>query len=147
MNTTRRYLCESLSFQYRYIPIGLLESLPGHINDRAPAFRGRDELGVLSLVLHLMAVLMHRMGVQRHCLRVRIAGTGSRYPRCSLDQHLSHGCSHPSTRVMHMMRRAKAESNHGRKYPLVTPKKLSVPYEFFSFSILRRKRKLKMYFG
>ncbi|KAI0923022.1 tRNA-dihydrouridine synthase 3 [Taiwanofungus camphoratus] len=47
VNTTRRYLCEALSFQYRYIPIGLLEHLPGRINDRAPAFRGRDELETL----------------------------------------------------------------------------------------------------
>ncbi|GBE83622.1 zinc finger dihydrouridine synthase [Sparassis latifolia] len=47
VNTTRRYLCEALSFQYRYIPIGLLEHLPGHINDRAPAFHGRDELETL----------------------------------------------------------------------------------------------------
>ncbi|KAF8916842.1 hypothetical protein CPB85DRAFT_1374476 [Mucidula mucida] len=44
VNATRRYLCEALSFQYRYVPIGLLESLPGRINDRAPAFRGRNEL-------------------------------------------------------------------------------------------------------
>ncbi|KIK61755.1 hypothetical protein GYMLUDRAFT_42796 [Collybiopsis luxurians FD-317 M1] len=44
VNTTRRYLCEALSFQYRYVPIGLLEVLPGKINDRAPRFRGRDEL-------------------------------------------------------------------------------------------------------
>lgn len=47
VNTTRRYLCEALSFQYRYIPIGLLETLPARINDRAPAFRGRDELETL----------------------------------------------------------------------------------------------------
>lgn len=45
VNTTRRYLCEALSFQYRYVPIGLLERLPGRLNDRAPAFRGRDDLG------------------------------------------------------------------------------------------------------
>jgi hypothetical protein len=45
VNTTRRYLCEALSFQYRYVPIGLLEVIPGRINDRAPAFKGRDELG------------------------------------------------------------------------------------------------------
>jgi hypothetical protein len=45
VNTTRRYLCEALSFQYRYVPIGLLEQLPGRINDRAPAFRCRNELG------------------------------------------------------------------------------------------------------
>ncbi|KAF9269105.1 FMN-linked oxidoreductase [Marasmius fiardii PR-910] len=47
INATRRYLCEALSFQYRYVPIGLLERLPGRINDRAPAFRGRDELETL----------------------------------------------------------------------------------------------------
>ena len=46
VNTTRRYLCEALSFQYRYIPIGLLERWPARINERAPAFRGRDELGM-----------------------------------------------------------------------------------------------------
>ena len=49
-NTTRRYLCESLSFQYRYVPIGLLENLPGKINDRPPAYRGRDELGRCPLI-------------------------------------------------------------------------------------------------
>ncbi len=48
LNTTRRYLCEAISFQYRYVPIGLLEVLPGRLNDRPPAFRGRDELGALS---------------------------------------------------------------------------------------------------
>ncbi|KAF9467198.1 hypothetical protein BDZ94DRAFT_1211631 [Collybia nuda] len=47
VNATRRYLCEALSFQYRYVPIGLLEHLPGRINDRAPAFRGRNELETL----------------------------------------------------------------------------------------------------
>ncbi|KAF7982827.1 hypothetical protein HWV62_25776 [Athelia sp. TMB] len=47
VNTTRRYLCEALSFQYRYVPIGLLEHLPGRLNDRPPAFRGRNDLGNL----------------------------------------------------------------------------------------------------
>ncbi|KAI0340341.1 zinc finger dihydrouridine synthase [Trametopsis cervina] len=47
VNTTRRYLCEALSFQYRYVPIGLLETLPGRMNDRPPAFRGRNELETL----------------------------------------------------------------------------------------------------
>ncbi|KAJ7243845.1 zinc finger dihydrouridine synthase [Mycena haematopus] len=47
VNSARRYLCEALSFQYRYVPIGILEHLPGRINDRAPAFRGRDELETL----------------------------------------------------------------------------------------------------
>ncbi|KAF7333300.1 tRNA-dihydrouridine(47) synthase [NAD(P)(+)] [Mycena sanguinolenta] len=47
VNATRRYLCEALSFQYRYVPLGILEHLPGRINDRAPAFRGRDDLETL----------------------------------------------------------------------------------------------------
>ncbi|KAF8581807.1 zinc finger dihydrouridine synthase, partial [Ramaria rubella] len=47
INTTRRYLCEALSFQHRYIPIGLLERLPGRLNERAPRWRGRDELETL----------------------------------------------------------------------------------------------------
>ncbi|KAJ2922913.1 hypothetical protein H1R20_g14189, partial [Candolleomyces eurysporus] len=44
VNATRRYLCEALSFQYRYVPIGLLEVLPPKINERAPAFVGRNDL-------------------------------------------------------------------------------------------------------
>ncbi|KAG8978890.1 tRNA-dihydrouridine synthase 3 [Tulasnella sp. JGI-2019a] len=47
VNTTRRYLCESLSFQSRYIPLGILEVLPPKMNDRPPQFRGRDELETL----------------------------------------------------------------------------------------------------
>ncbi|KAJ7613036.1 zinc finger dihydrouridine synthase [Roridomyces roridus] len=47
VNQSRRYLCEALSFQYRYVPIGILEQLPAKINERAPAFRGRDELETL----------------------------------------------------------------------------------------------------
>ncbi|KAF8520318.1 dihydrouridine synthase-domain-containing protein, partial [Gautieria morchelliformis] len=46
VNTTRRYLGEALSFQHRYIPIGLLELLPGRLNDRPPSYHGRDEPGV-----------------------------------------------------------------------------------------------------
>ncbi|KAH9820290.1 hypothetical protein DFH28DRAFT_661346 [Melampsora americana] len=45
--TTRRFLCESLGFQYRYVPVGLLERLPARINDRPYPFKGRDELGTL----------------------------------------------------------------------------------------------------
>lgn len=45
LNTTRRFLCEALSFQCRYIPVGILETMPPLINDRPPLFRGRDELG------------------------------------------------------------------------------------------------------
>ncbi|CAE6509805.1 unnamed protein product [Rhizoctonia solani] len=47
VNHTRRFLCEALSFTYRYVPIGLLERLPGKINERPPAYRGRDDLECL----------------------------------------------------------------------------------------------------
>ncbi|WWC69769.1 uncharacterized protein I206_103712 [Kwoniella pini CBS 10737] len=47
INTTRRFLCEALSFQCRYIPIGLLERLPGKLNERPPAYKGRNELETL----------------------------------------------------------------------------------------------------
>ncbi|KAL7425046.1 tRNA-dihydrouridine synthase 3 [Cryptotrichosporon argae] len=47
INTTRRFLCEALSFQHRYIPLGLLERLPGKLNERPPAYQGRNELETL----------------------------------------------------------------------------------------------------
>jgi tRNA-dihydrouridine synthase 3 len=47
LGTTRRFLLEWLSFAHRYVPIGLLEHLPPNIQDRAPAFKGRDDLETL----------------------------------------------------------------------------------------------------
>ncbi|PYH95416.1 FMN-linked oxidoreductase [Aspergillus ellipticus CBS 707.79] len=47
VGTTRRFLMEWLSFSRRYVPLGLLEYLPPHLNDRPPAFRGRNELETL----------------------------------------------------------------------------------------------------
>lgn len=46
VNTTRRFMCEALSFNYRYIPVGILERLPAKMNDRPYPFKGRDELEV-----------------------------------------------------------------------------------------------------
>lgn len=40
------FVCESLSFTHRYVPVGLLERLPINMNERAFPFRGRDELEV-----------------------------------------------------------------------------------------------------
>lgn len=44
VNTTRRFLCEMLSFTHRYVPIGLLEHVPVRMNDRPPPYHGRDAL-------------------------------------------------------------------------------------------------------
>ncbi|KRY32399.1 conserved hypothetical protein [Trichinella spiralis] len=47
VNCTRRFLLEWLSFLCRYIPVGLLEYLPQKMNDRPPAYFGRDDLETL----------------------------------------------------------------------------------------------------
>ncbi|KAJ5936556.1 tRNA-dihydrouridine(47) synthase [Penicillium verhagenii] len=47
IGTTRRFMLEWLSFAHRYVPIGLLEYLPARINDRPPAWRGRNEMETL----------------------------------------------------------------------------------------------------
>lgn len=47
VNTTRRFLCEMLSFTHRYVPLGLLEHTPIRMNDRPPPFQGRDALETL----------------------------------------------------------------------------------------------------
>eukprot|EP00760_Papus_ankaliazontas_P038162 PhM_4_TR8895/c0_g1_i1/m.88146/K05544/DUS3; tRNA-dihydrouridine synthase 3 len=47
VETTRRFLLEWLCFLYRYVPVGLLETLPQRMNERPPAFVGRDDLETL----------------------------------------------------------------------------------------------------
>lgn len=47
VGTTRRFLLEWLSFSYRYVPVGIMEHLPPHLQDRPPAWRGRNELETL----------------------------------------------------------------------------------------------------
>ena len=74
VNTTRRYLCEALSFQYRYIPIGLLERLPARINERAPSFKGRDELGGYKSSLFTGSELINM--AQKRSWRAETAATG-----------------------------------------------------------------------
>jgi len=47
VGTTRRFLLEWLSFTCRYIPVGILEVLPPKLNERAPAYFGRDDMETL----------------------------------------------------------------------------------------------------
>lgn len=47
IGATRKFLLEYLSFTHRYVPIGVLEHLPPKINDRPPAYRGRNDLETL----------------------------------------------------------------------------------------------------
>ncbi|KAL9618461.1 MAG: hypothetical protein Q9160_006839 [Pyrenula sp. 1 TL-2023] len=47
VGNTRRFLLEWLSFTYRYVPVGLLEVLPPNMQERPPAYRGRNELETL----------------------------------------------------------------------------------------------------
>ena len=44
---TRRFLLEWLSFAYRYVPVSILEYLPPSLQDRPPAWKGRNELETL----------------------------------------------------------------------------------------------------
>ncbi|KAJ2879354.1 tRNA-dihydrouridine synthase 3 [Coemansia aciculifera] len=47
VSNTRRYLLEWQSFLHRYIPAGILDVLPQRMNDRPPAFVGRNDLETL----------------------------------------------------------------------------------------------------
>jgi tRNA-dihydrouridine synthase 3 len=47
VGTTRRFLLEWLSFAHRYVPVGILDHLPPSLQDRPPAYKGRNDLETL----------------------------------------------------------------------------------------------------
>jgi len=86
VGTTRRFLLEWLSFAYRYIPVGIMEHLPPSLQDRPPAWRGRNELETLL-----------GSGNYRDWIKIRLVYCGVLLvsarsltldaAKCSLDQH------------------------------------------------------------
>lgn len=44
---TRRFLLEWLSFAHRYVPVAMLEHLPPKLNERPPAYHGRNDMETL----------------------------------------------------------------------------------------------------
>ena len=75
------FIVQQLSWHWVFminVPIGLLEVLPGRLNDRPPAFRGRSELGAACFALghrnaNLTCFLLFE---QKRCWPARIAETG-----------------------------------------------------------------------
>lgn len=47
LETTRKFLLEWLSFNYRYVPHGIVKYPPQRINERVPVYRGRNEMETL----------------------------------------------------------------------------------------------------
>jgi tRNA-dihydrouridine synthase 3 len=107
---TRRFLLEWLSFSHRYVPIGLLEHLPPSLNDRPPAYRGRNELETLMAsgnykdwikIRYVLMIKERRMGCE---MRVLISNL---VVRCSWDLFTLSSTSSLSTSRTLMRPRAK----------------------------------------
>jgi len=47
VQTTRKFMCEWISFLHRYVPYGILEHPPQRVNERPPIYNGRDNLETL----------------------------------------------------------------------------------------------------
>ena len=69
---TRRFLLEWLSFAYRYVPVGILEHLPPRLQDRPPAWRGRNELETLLGSDNYKDWIKIRYFQYKHGLRARL---------------------------------------------------------------------------
>ena len=65
---TRRFLLEWLNFTHRYVPVGILEHLPPNIQDRPPAWRGRNDLETLMASDNYMDWIKIRYASRAHLL-------------------------------------------------------------------------------
>lgn len=94
VNATRRFVCEALSFTYRYVPVGLLERFPASLNNRPYPFRGRDDLEVcrgpsspfLRIQAHAVDLCLFRA---RPYWPAIMLPTGSRSAPCSWDRQVN----------------------------------------------------------
>lgn len=134
IGATRKFLLEYLSFTHRYVPVGLLEHLPPKINDRPPAYRGRNELETLLASsnykdwIKIRYVCFHPppprvpSGSGRPCSVLsdemsnvrgdkRLTWLSFATVRCSWAQLPAASSSSPSTNRMHMRWRLRARSD------------------------------------
>jgi len=89
VNRTRRFLLEWLSFTCRYVPVGLLERLPQRMNERPPAFVGRDDLETLMGSPHAEDCEWAGVGTLR-VLPCQASSMTSALTRCVLAPALAH---------------------------------------------------------
>lgn len=94
-NLTRRFVCEAMSFTHRYVPVGLLERLPTHMNERAFPYKGRDELEVRCSLTTTISIEAHFAFSRRLCLLLTRQRIGSTSLRCSSALLLMTGPSRP----------------------------------------------------
>lgn len=119
VGVTRRFLLEWLSFSCRYVPIGLLEHLPPQMNDRPPAFRGRNELETLLSSPNYKDWIKIRQVLDVICyLRTNLANII--LVKCSWDRHTRTSSSSPSTRATATRLRLKVRYLWSKMIPLRT---------------------------
>jgi tRNA-dihydrouridine synthase 3 len=107
VGTTRRFLLEWLSFAYRYVPVGILEHLPPKLQDRPPAWRGRNDLETLLGSDNYKDWIKIRYIVQ--ACACWVSTTNCAVVKCFLDQPTRTSTFSQSTSrtVMRLKRRAK----------------------------------------
>jgi tRNA-dihydrouridine synthase 3 len=110
VGVTRRFLLEWLSFSCRYVPIGLLEHLPPQMNDRPPAFRGRNELETLLSSPNYKDWIKIRQVHDVMFLETKPAN--KKLVKCFWDRHIRTSNSNPSTRATVTRLRPKVKRHH-----------------------------------
>lgn len=105
VGTTRRFLLEWLSFAYRYVPIGILEHLPPNLQDRPPAWKGRNDLETLLGSDNYKDWIKIRRVSPKKLFRLR-GDANVRSARCSSVLHIRiSGLSQSTSRIAMRLKR------------------------------------------